>query len=95
MNIEKFTFIEVQNVPHIWAVELSECMNYMKPVTPLFIFVHNGYNGNVVHHVDHTLMDTKPEKIIEGVTGGIADHYKEVGFWKIKYKSRRRSKTKW
>lgn len=87
MKIETFTFIEVQNVPNIWAVELYECQKEMNPVIPQFISVHNSYDENELHYVDHVLTDTKPEKIIEGVTGGIAECYIEVGFWRIKYKS--------
>jgi hypothetical protein len=51
----------------------------------MYIFVHNELHPDFIY-VDNTLSDTKPEKIIEGVTGGIADNYIEVGFWKIKYK---------
>ena len=87
MKIETFTFIEVENVPNIWAVELSECEKHMKPVVPQFISVHNSYDEDKLHYVDHILTDTEPQKIIEGVTGGISDSYKEVGFWIIKYKS--------
>jgi len=87
MKIETFTFIEVENVPNILAVEMHECKQEMNPVTPQFISVHNAYDKGKIHSVDHVLTDTKPEKIIEGVTGGIADHYKEVGFWIIKYKN--------
>jgi hypothetical protein len=87
MLIETYTSIEVANVPNIWAVNIFECTQEMEPVTPKFIFVHNGFDGNsIVNYVDHTLTDIKPEKIIPGVNGGIADHFKEVGFWRINYK---------
>lgn len=85
MKIETFTCIEVENVPHIWAVDLHECENHMNPVVPKFIFVYNSYFEKKLHYVEHILTDTKPEKVIEGVTGGISDDYKEVGFWRIKY----------
>lgn len=84
--MEVFTFIEVGNLPNMWAIELCDCKKEMKPIEVKFVFVHNSYDGKIVNCVDNTLTDTKPEKIIEGVTGGIADHYKEVGFWKIKEK---------
>lgn len=84
MIIETYTCIEVENVPNIWAVDLSECREHMKPIKPLFVFVYNSYEGNKFHYVEHILTDTKPEKIIDGVNGGISDDYKEVGFWRIK-----------
>jgi hypothetical protein len=35
----------------------------MGPVVPEFVLVGNGYNHeNQVDYVDHTLVDTKPEK---------------------------------
>jgi hypothetical protein len=85
MEIETFTCIEVTNEPHIWAIDLFQCKKEMGPVVPEFVLVGNGYNHeNQVDYVDHTLVDTKPEKIINGVNGSISDSYKEVGFWKIK-----------
>lgn len=84
MIIETYTCIEVENVPNIWAVVLSECKEEMKPVKLKFIAVNNSYNGDKFHYVDQFITDTKPEKIIEGVNGGISDDYKEVGFWRIK-----------
>lgn len=85
MTIETFTCIEVTNVPYIWAIDLFECKEEMKPVAPKFILVSNGYGkSDYVDYVDQTLMGEKPEKIIDGVNGGIADNYKEVGFWKVK-----------
>lgn len=84
MKIETFTYIEVTNEPNIWAVDIFECEEKMGPIIPKYIFVHNTFDENgVVTCVDHTLTDEKPEKIIQGVTGGIADHFKEVGFWRI------------
>lgn len=88
MKIETFTCIEIMNDPDIWAVDLDECKKEMNPVTPKFILVANCYNENgFVDYVDHTLTDEKPEKIIDGVNGGIANNYKELGFWIINYKS--------
>lgn len=88
MKIQTFTCIEVTGLEHEWAVDIESCKQEMKPVNPKFILVSNGYDEkNLVDHVDHVLMDEKPEKIIDGVNGGIADNYKEVGFWKIKYKN--------
>lgn len=88
MKIDTFTYIEVTNLPNIWAVDLFECEKKMNPVVPKFIFVHNSFDENgIVESVDHTLTDEIPEKIIDSVTGGIADNFKEVGFWIIKYKS--------
>lgn len=72
MKIETLTFIEVQNEPNIWAIKLDECKEKMGPVIPKFIFVHNDLSDKDMIYVDHTLSDIKPEKIIEGVTGGIA-----------------------
>jgi len=85
MKIETFTCIEVTNEPDIWAIDLFKCKKEMNPVVPKFILVSNGYNeSDYVDYVDHVLMDEKPEKIIDGVSGGIADNYKEVGFWRVK-----------
>lgn len=56
----------------------------MKPITPKFIFVYNSYRNEKLDYVEHILTDTKPEKIIDGVTGGISDDFKEVGFWRVK-----------
>ena len=86
MKIETLTYIEVQNLEHEWAVKLDDCKQEMSPVVPNFIFVHNDLTNDNVIFIDNTLSDTKPEKIIEGVTGGIAEGYIEVGFWKIKRK---------
>jgi len=86
MKIIPQTYIEVQNVEHAWAVRLEECTDSMKPVKPLFIEVGNDTN-TVFLVVDQTLLSTKPFKIIDGVNGGISDDYKQVGFWKINYKS--------
>jgi len=85
MGIEVQTFIEVTGLEHEWAVKIERCKQEMKPIVPKFILVSNGYNeSNYVDYVDQTLMGEKPEKIIDGVNGGIADNYKEVGVWKIK-----------
>ncbi len=86
--MQTFTCIEVTGLEHEWAVAIERCKQEMKPVVPKFILVSNGYNeSDYVDYVDHTLTDEKPEKIIDGVNGGIADNYKEVGFWKIKNKN--------
>ena len=88
MKIETFTCIEITNYPDYWAVDLSECKKVMNPVTPNFISVGNCFSENgCVDYVDHILTDDKPEKIIDGVNGGIARNYKQVGFWIISYKS--------
>ena len=87
MIVETFTCIEVENVPHVWAVDLFECEQHMKPVVPIFISVCNSYDDDKINYVDHVLCDMEPTKIIPGVTGGISDSYKEVGFWRIKYKN--------
>jgi hypothetical protein len=86
MEIETLTFIEVENEPFVWAVELSECKGRMEPVTPMFISVCNTYNGDKLNYVYHILTDKRPEKTIEDITGSISDDYKEVGFWIIKHK---------
>lgn len=88
MIIQTFTSIEVDGLEHEWAVAIERCKQEMKPVMPKFILVSNGYDEkNFVDYVDQTLTHEKPEKIIDGVNGGIADNYKEVGFWKIKHKN--------
>jgi hypothetical protein len=83
MKIETLTYIEIQNLEHEWAVELQHCKQEMRPIIPMFIYVHNKINPNLIF-VDNLLTDTKPEKRIDGVNGGISDDYIEVGFWKIK-----------
>ena len=85
MKMQTFTCIEVTGLEHEWAVDIQRCKQEMKPVVPKFILVSNSYDeSDYVEHVDQTLTDEKPEKIIDGVNGGIADNYKEVGFWKVK-----------
>lgn len=87
MKIETFTCIEVTKELGIWAIDLFECKKEMGPVVPKFVLVANAYDdNNQLNHVDHTLFGEKPEKIIDGVNGGISDFYKEVGFWIIKHK---------
>ena len=83
MKIETLTYIEVENEPHLWAVQLDECKPEMKPITMKYVFVHNDLSSDRII-IDNTITDRKPEKIIEGVTGGISDDFIEVGFWKIK-----------
>ena len=83
MQVEVLNYIEVENLEGYWAVELKECKKEMKPVTPKFIFVHNDLINDVVF-VDNLLTDTFPERIIDGVNGGIATTYIEVGFWRVK-----------
>jgi len=84
MKIENLTYIEVENEPHLWAVKLDECKPEMKPIEMKFVFVHNDLSNSDIIFIDNTLTDRKPEKIIDGVTGGISENYIEVGFWKIK-----------
>jgi len=80
MEIETYTFIEVENVPHIWAVDLNECKPEMKPVTMLFVSVANEFYKDF-HIINNTIHDIKPEKTNKD---NISDNYKEVGFWRIK-----------
>jgi hypothetical protein len=85
MKIKTFTCIEIENDPDLWAIDLSKCKKEMKPIIPKYILVSNAYDEmGFIDHIDLTLTDEKPEKIIDGVNGGIADNYKEVGFWIIK-----------
>ena len=85
MKMQTFTCIEVTGLEHEWAVDIERCKQEMKPVVPKFILVSNSYNESQhVEYADHVLMDEKPKKIIDVVNGGIADNYKEVGFWKVK-----------
>lgn len=86
MKIETLTYIEVEGLEHEWAVKLDYCKQEMKPIIPRYIFVHNDVSNQDIIYIDNTLSDTKPEKIIDGITGGIAEGYIEVGFWKIKTK---------
>lgn len=87
MEIKISTFIEVNDEPHIWAIELNKCKQEMGPVVPEFVFVHNDLSNKDVVFVDNTLTDVEPEKIIEGVTGGISESFIEVGFWRKKVKN--------
>lgn len=87
MEISILTYIEVKNLPHTWAVPLNECKKEMGPVAPKFIIVQNDLSNDDLVFVDNTLLEHKPEKIIDGVNGGIADDFIEVGFWRIKYKT--------
>ena len=84
MKIETLTYIEVENLPNSWAVKLHECKEIMKPTAVKFAMIHNDLSNEDVIYVDCTLTDTKPEKIIQGVTGGISDDFIEVGCWRIK-----------
>jgi len=84
MKIEVNHYIEVTGVENIWAVELHKCKPEMKPDIPNFIFVHNDISNEGIIYVDNTISELKPEKIIDGVNGGISDDYIEVGFWRIK-----------
>lgn len=85
MKFETLTYIEVENLEHEWAVKIESCTQEMKPIVPMFIFVHNEISPDFIY-IDNMLTDTKPERIIDGVNGGISDNYIEVGFWRIKYK---------
>jgi len=85
MKIETGTYIEVRNLKLEWAVTLDHCIPEMKPIIPMFIFVYNQISPDFVY-VENMLTDTIPEKIIDGVNGGISDDYIEVGFWRIKDK---------
>ena len=84
MELQILTYIEFENVPHIWAVPLNECTKEMGPVVPKFIMVHNDLSNDDLIFIDNTLLDSIPEKIIDGVNGGIADDFIQVGFWRIK-----------
>lgn len=83
MKFKVYTYIEVEGLEHCWAVELDDCKPEMKPIVPKYVFVHNEVGTEIIH-VDNLLCDTKPERIIKGVTGEICDSYIEVGFWKPK-----------
>jgi len=73
------------NEPDIWAVDILDCKKEMQPVTPKFAMIHNDVSKKDVIHVDCTLLDLKPDKIIDGVNGaGIVDTFIQVGFWKVK-----------
>lgn len=85
MQYEAFTYIEVDELEHQWAVELKDCKQEMKPIIPKFIYVHNQIGGEIIY-IENMLTDTLPERIIDGVNGGIADDFIEVGFWRIKTK---------
>ena len=82
MKIETLTYIEVENLKNEWAVKIEDCKQEMKPITPKYIFVHNEINPNLIY-IDNMLTDTIPEKIIDGVNGGISSDYIEVGFWRV------------
>ncbi len=86
MKIETLTYIEVENVPNIWAILLDECKMEMNPVRPKFIFVYNDLSSESIIHIENILTDIQPEKIINGEFAWISDTYIEVGFWKIKHK---------
>lgn len=83
MKFKTFTYIEVENLENCWAIILEDCKKEMLPITPSYIFVHNQINPNGIY-IDHLLTDSKPEKIIDGINGGISKDYKEVGFWRLK-----------
>jgi hypothetical protein len=83
MNYEVNTCIEVTGLENEWAVTLERCKEEMKPVIPKFITVCNEVTPDKIF-VDNTLVDDIPEKIIDGVNGGICDNYIQVGFWKLK-----------
>lgn len=83
MKIETVTYIEVENEPNIWAIELHECEERMKPVAVKFAMIHNVLGQNLIY-VDCLLTDTKPEKIIPGVNGSISENFIEVGCWRTK-----------
>ena len=78
--------IEVQNLPGHWAVEIKDCKEYMKPIKPKFIEVANYMNGSLISYIENTLLSDLPVKIIDGVNGGIAEGYIQVGFWRVKLK---------
>lgn len=83
MIIEVNTFIEVENVPSIWAVELKECTKEMKPVEPLFVSVANELYEKF-HIINNIICDIKPEKTNPE---NMSNNYKEVGFWHVKLKN--------
>tara|TARA_R110002126_G_scaffold236511_1_gene380106 strand:+ start:107 stop:373 length:267 start_codon:yes stop_codon:yes gene_type:complete len=86
MEIDVYHYVEVNNLKGCWAVELSKVKPYMDPDFPYFINVFNciAQSGNFV--VDNTLCSLKPEKIIDGVNGGLSEDSIYVGFWRIKYR---------
>lgn len=83
MNYETFTYIEVEELEHQWAVKLEDCKQEMKPIILKFIYVHNQIGGDIIY-IENMLTDTLPERIIDGVNGGISNDFIEVGFWRIK-----------
>ena len=85
MQYETFTYIEVKELEHQWAVELKDCKQEMKPIVPKFIYVHNQIEVEIIY-IENMLTDTLPERIIDGVNGAIAGNFIEVGFWRIKTK---------
>jgi hypothetical protein len=84
MIIEILTFIEVNNIQHEWAVKLSECKYEMNPDVVRYAMLHNDLSNKDIIYVDYTLSYIKPEKIIDGVNGGIAEDFIQVGCWRIK-----------
>lgn len=85
MKYETFTYIEVENLEHEWAVELNDCKQEMKPVIPMYIYVHNENYIDIIY-ISNTLRESVPKKNKTEVADEISDIFKEVGFWKIKYK---------
>lgn len=84
MKIEVFTYIEVENMPNAWAVELHECKEIMKPTAVKFAMIHNDLSNEDVIYIDCTLTDTKPEKITDSVNRSVNASFIEVGFWRVK-----------
>jgi hypothetical protein len=86
MKLQTHTCIEVENVPGYWAVDLNECKKEMNPLEVKFIAVNNSFLDERLEYIENILGDMQPTKTIDGVNGGIADNYFEVGFWRVKRK---------
>ena len=84
MKTSIYHSIEVLNLPGYWAVEFKDCREYMEPVKPKFIEVINSMDGSLINYIENTLLSDLPVKIIDGVNGGIAEGYIQVGFWRVK-----------
>lgn len=88
MEIISCNYIEIEESDMFWAIALDECKGLKhpaKPVKPLFIEVFNQIGDSIIV-ISNTLLSHIPEKIIDGVNGGIADDCAQVGFWRLKLK---------
>lgn len=88
MKLEVYNCIEVKNLEHEWAVDLSDLKPEMGPDFPNFINVFNTYSlsGNFV--VENTICEIKPKKIIDGVNSGLSEDSICAGFWRVKHKTK-------